>query len=291
MLFILASILASIIILVLFRLIDRSAAVTRHTIVVSYLVSAITGVLFFPIQWQDFPLSWAAYAFFGGVALYVGFSLIGLTTQRNGIAVAGVVTKISVVIPISIGILLLGESVNWLKLLGIFAGLSAVVLVASRSEIKRPATKADTAAVEVSWKLPVLVFFFSGLTDASFKLLQVAGLTTVLFLPFLVLAFGFAFVTSLIHHLVGTDRAMNRQSLFYGVFLGVTNFGTVYFIMKALAIPNWESSLIYPLNHFGVVLGSVLVGVLLFGESLPRRVQLGLVMAIVSIVFLALASA
>ena len=55
MLFILASILASIIILVLFRLIDRSAAVTRHTIVVSYLVSAITGVLFFPIQWQDFP--------------------------------------------------------------------------------------------------------------------------------------------------------------------------------------------------------------------------------------------
>jgi len=267
MLFILASILASIIILVLFRLIDRSAAVTRHTIVVSYLVSAITGVLFFPIQWQDFPLSWAAYAFFGGVALYVGFSLIGLTTQRNGIAVAGVVTKISVVIPISIGILLLGESVNWLKLLGIFAGLSAVVLVASRSEIK------------------------PGLTDASFKLLQVAGLTTVLFLPFLVLAFGFAFVTSLIHHLVGTDRAMNRQSLFYGVFLGVTNFGTVYFIMKALAIPNWESSLIYPLNHFGVVLGSVLVGVLLFGESLPRRVQLGLVMAIVSIVFLALASA
>jgi len=203
--------------------------------------------------------------------LYVGFSLIGLTTQRNGIAVAGVVTKISVVIPISIGILLLGESVNWLKLLGIFAGLSAVVLVASRSEIKRPAIKADTAAVEVStsvsWKLPVLVFFFSGLTDASFKLLQVAGLTTVLFLP------------------------MNRQSLFYGVFLGVTNFGTVYFIMKALAIPNWESSLIYPLNHFGVVLGSVLVGVLLFGESLPRRVQLGLVMAIVSIVFLALASA
>ena len=83
---------------------------------------------------------------------------------------------------------------------------------------------------------------------------------------------------------------MNRQSLFYGVFLGVTNFGTVYFIMKALAIPNWESSLIYPLNHFGVVLGSVLVGVLLFGESLPRRVQLGLVMAIISIVFLALAS-
>ena len=218
---------------------------------VSYLVSAITGVLFFPIQWQDFPLNWAVYAVFGGVALYVGFSLIGLTTQRNGIAVAGVVTKISVVIPISIGILLLGESVNWLKLLGIFAGLSAVVLVAVK-----PATKSDKEAVGAnsigSWNLPLLVFFFSGLTDASFKLLQVAGLTPALFLPFLALAFGFAFVTSLIHHLVGTDRAMNRQSLLYGVLLGVTNFGTIYFIMKALAIPDWESSLIYPLNHFGV---------------------------------------
>ena len=294
MLFVLASILSSIIILVLFRLIDRSAAVTRHTIVVSYLVSAITGVVFFPIQWQDFPLYWAAYAVFGGVALYVGFSLIGLTTQRNGIAVAGVATKISVVIPIGIGILFLGESVNWLKLLGIFAGLSAVALVAVKPATKQAAIKPDNAVVGassmVSWNLPVLVFVFSGLTDASFKLLQVAGLTTVSFLPFLVMAFGFAFVTSLIHHLVGKERSMNRQSLFYGVFLGVTNFGTVYFIMKALAIPNWESSLIYPLNHFGVVLGSVLVGVLLFGESLPRRVQLGLVMAIISIVFLALAS-
>jgi len=148
MLFVLASILASIIILVLFRLIDRSAAITRHTIVVSYLVSAITGVLFFPIQWQDFPLNWAVYAVFGGVALYVGFSLIGLTTQRNGIAVAGVVTKISVVIPISIGILLLGESVNWLKLLGIFAGLSAVVLVAVK-----PATESDKEVVGASSRI------------------------------------------------------------------------------------------------------------------------------------------
>lgn len=98
MLFVLASITSLTAILVLFRLMNQSSASTRPAIVVSYLVSVITGVLLFPVDWQVFARFWLPFALFGGIALYVSFSLIALTTQRNGVAVAGIATKMSVVI-------------------------------------------------------------------------------------------------------------------------------------------------------------------------------------------------
>jgi len=177
----------------------------------------------------------------------------------------------SVVIPICIGVLFLQESVNALKLLGIAAGIAAVFLSAGNS-------------VKVSdWKWPVLVFLGSGVIDASFKLFQVWGVTEAKFPELITTIFSFAFLTGVIHHTISTDRSVNSKSVIGGIALGVTNLGSIFFILKALAQPNWESSVIYPINNFGAVVASTLVALLLFGEKLSPRGVVGVLLAVASI--------
>ena len=282
MFYLAASVTSSILILVLFRYMSGTSAVTRHAIAVSYLVSALTGLVAFESRWHEFPFFWIVPAALEGVAFYIVFRLMGMTAQQNGMAVASVATKMSVVIPVMIGVLLLGESLGVLKLLGVLAGLVAVVLVAINSD-------ESLAAVdrEGRWHLPILVFFSTGLIDASFKLFQVWGLSDSQFLPFIVSVFAFAFLSSLVHHVFSQEKRINRSSLLFGAGLGIANFGTVFFIMKALAIPGWESSIVFPLNHFAVVAVSVLAGLVLFREKLSKRILAGLLLAAMSIVFLA----
>jgi len=285
MFYLAASVTSSILILVLFRYMNGTTAVTRHAIAISYLVSAVTGLVAFQTRWQEFPLLWIAPAALEGLAFYVVFRLMAMTAQQNGVAVASVATKMSVVIPVIIGVLLLGESLGILKLSGVLAGLVAVVLVA----VNRDESLEDVDGAG-RWRLPILVFFSTGLIDASFKLLQVWGLGDEQFLPFIVSVFAFAFLASLVHHALSEDKKINRSSFLFGAGLGVANFGTVFFIMKTLAIPGWESSIIFPLNHFAVVAVSVLAGLVLFREKLSARILAGLALATLSIVSLAVSA-
>jgi len=184
-----------------------------------------------------------------------------------------------------IGVLLLDESLGILKLLGMLAGLVAVVLVAANRD-----GSSEYAGREWRWRLPILVFFSTGLIDASFKLLQVWGLNDAQFLPFIVTVFAFAFLSSLVHHAFSQDKKIKRSSLLFGAGLGIANFGTVFFIMKALAMPGWESSVIFPVNHFAVVAVSVLAGLILFREKLSKRTLAGLLLAALSILSLAVSA-
>lgn len=276
--YILLSVLASTIILVLFRWMQHSAAVTRHAIVVGYLASAISGALIFDVDWSLRSRGWFWPAAFEGVGFYLVFRMMALTTQTAGITVASIATKMGVVIPTLIGIIALGESVNVLKVGGLIFGFLSVFLAAG-----------DRIKV-AQWILPLLVFVCTGLIDASFKLFQVYGLTDQQFPGFVITIFGFAFIASALHHMVLPDRRINQMSVISGVVLGLANLGTVYFVLKALAQPGWESSIVFPLNNFGVVLASTLTAIFLFAERLAVTTVLSLCSAAASIVLLYAAS-
>lgn len=278
MTYLLASIISSTLILVLFRWMQDSPAVTRHTIVVSYLASVLAGATLFDVDWSLTASGWFWPAALEGIGFYIVFRMIALTTQRAGMAVASIATKMSVVIPTSMGILALGESVSALKISGLlFGAVSVFLLVGWRFKVS-------------NWLLPLLVFFCTGLIDASFKLFQIWGLTDEQFPGFVITVFGFAFIASAIHHIVLPDKGINKISAASGVALGLANLGTVYFLLKALAQPAWESSIVYPLNNFGIVLLSTVAAVVVFKERLQLPTVFSLVCALLSIALLYAAS-
>jgi len=246
-------------------------AVTRHAIVVGYLTSATAGAVLFDVDWSLSSKGWFWPAAVEGVFFYLVFRMMALTTQLAGITVASIATKMSVVIPTFIGIVALGESINIFKVSGLIFGILSVFLAAG-------------ARITVSkWVFPIVVFVCTGLIDASFKLFQIWGLTDAQFPGFLITVFGFAFIAAGAHHVLLPDRVINRTSVVSGVALGLANLGTVYFVLKALAQPGWESSIVFPLNNFGIVLVSTLTAIILFGERPATTTKLSLCCAIASI--------
>jgi len=128
MLYIVFTILVSVLILVGFKLFSKFGINSFQAIVVNYLTAALTGILF-----SDNPLSIQA-AFdtsFMHIAIPLGlvfisiFYLISQTAQRISISTASIANKMSVVIPVSIAILFYGEKPDALKYAGIVAALVA----------------------------------------------------------------------------------------------------------------------------------------------------------------------
>ena len=276
--YILASILASTLILVLFRWMEHSKAVTRHSIVVSYLASTTAGIILFDVDWSLSSQGWFLPAALEGIGFYLVFRMMALTTQLTGITVASIATKMSVVIPTLIGIFALDESANVLKVGGLIFGILSVFLAAG------------TRVKVAKWFLPLLVFLCTGLIDASFKLFQIWGLTDAQFPGFVITIFGFAFIAGGVHHILQPDRMINRVSAASGVVLGLANLGTVYFVLKALAQPGWESSIVFPLNNFGIVMASTLTAIVFFGERPAATTKLSLCSAAIAILLLYAAS-
>ncbi|MGU9957285.1 MAG: hypothetical protein ACNYPI_06545 [Arenicellales bacterium WSBS_2016_MAG_OTU3] len=271
-------VLASTSVLIVFRWMQHNGADTRHAILINYLVATITGIILFAPSINTFYAIWFWLAALEGFAFYFVFRLIGKTIQISGVAAASIATRMSVVIPVCVGFFLFDEAITASKLFAIGAGLLAVFLTSSGKSGTR------------SWKWPLLAFVATGLVDVSLKLFQAWAVPEAEFPGFITTIFTFAFITSFCHHLSFKHKRINRPSLISGVVLGVMNFGTVIFILKALAQPGWESSVVFPLNNFGVVTLSTLVAVFVFRERPTTTGWAGLGLAGVSIWLLYLSS-
>ncbi len=275
MIYLILSIASSTCVLIIFRKMKDHGANISHTIMISYFISTLCGLGFFSSGVSDFSSVWAEPWFWPaaieGIGFYLVFISIAKATQKNGVAVASIAGKMSVVIPIAMGVLLLNESITGFKMLGVFAGILAVLLSVS-----------GTLGVK-DMKWPLLVFIGSGVIDASLKIFEQWLRSPEQFPMLITIIFVFALLSALSHHIVSGQGKVEMVSVLSGLVLGVANFGTVYFLLQALALPKWESSVIYAVNNFGVVIFSILVGMVFFREKPGLRGWFGFALAIASI--------
>lgn len=71
-------------------------------------------------------------------------------------------------------------------------------------------------------------------------------------------------------------------------FLGVPNYFSLYFLIKALQNKNLESATIFTLINIGVILLSTFFGILLFKEKLIKQNYLGIALAIIAVILVTL---
>jgi len=219
-----------------------------------------------------------------GALFIIVFNLMAITTQRSGLSVVSVATKMSLAIPILFGLLYYKESLGALKLLGIILALIAVYLVSVKT---KEGIKFDRSLLV----LPVLVFLGSGIIDTSLKFLEDSYVAENDVPIFSATIFGAAATIGLIVNgirLLKGDFSFELKNIIGGIALGVQNYFSVYFLVKALRSDLWESSGIFTVNNVGVVMTSTLVGILFFSEKLGVKNWLGIVFAIVSIFLIAL---
>ncbi len=288
MIWLFLSIATSSLLYVIFKYFGLFKINTLHAIVVNYLAAAITGLLAYQgtIRFEEVANSnWFWYTVILGTLFILIFNVMALTSQKNGLSVAAVASKMSLVIPVVFGIWLYQESMGWLKVLGIILALASVYLTSIKSKDGLPLHKGY-------FILPVLLFLGSGAIDTLIKYAErvhVSNGDEPLFSAVcFAMAFGIGLLVLLFEAING--RFLHWKSIVAGVVLGIPNYFSIYFIIKALKT-DMESSVVFPINHVGTVLFTALLGYVLFNERLHRQNYYGILLAVVAIVCIAFAKA
>lgn len=260
---------------------------TLQAIVVNYIVAFSLGI-FSADAFGKIMIIHRQPWFYGALILGLLFVLIffvmALTSQKNGISVASVVGKMSVVIPIIFGIVLYNESVNYLKIIGVLIALSAVYL-SSAKEKEQHAKKAGLL-------LPVLLFLGSGIIDTTLKFVETnyVSLTDVSF--FSGSLFGIAAIFGILiligKQLISKEKIV-LKNIIAGITLGIPNYFSIVFLIKALQNEDIDSSTFFTINNVGVVVVSTLIGLSLFKESFTTKNKIGISLAILGIILVSIA--
>ncbi|MEZ4779627.1 MAG: EamA/RhaT family transporter [Flavobacteriaceae bacterium] len=287
MISLLFSILASTIILVVFKLFERFRIHNFQAIVVNYLVAGTFGFVMQSDAGKIAALpqfSWFYYALALGSFFITIFFLMALTTQRSGLSVVSVATKMSVVIPILFGLLYYHESLGIFKGLGILLALVAVYLTSIKN-------KHGITIQKKNLIYPLLVFLGSGIIDTGIKFLEeafVAPEDVAVFSSVLFYAAGSMGLVALLYQKLKGTLHFEAKSIIGGIALGIPNFFSVYCLVGALRSDFMESSGIFTVNNIGVVMLSTFVAIIAFKEKLIPKNWLGILLAIASIVLIAL---
>lgn len=266
---------------VIFKYFSRFKVENLQAITVNYAVAGGLGML---LSAEDLDYasvvreSWILGALGMGVSFIVTFNLIALSSQRVGVGITSVANKMSLVIPVIAGVVLMGESLGGAKLLGVVLAVVAVMLAIW------PQRESQFDPKDLY--LPVLIFFGSGMLDTVLNYLRATKVGDEDFALFTSMLFMTAFITGVITVLFkGLQMRLefSRTTIIAGIALGIPNYFSIYFLLKALDHPQLESTVVFPVVNTGIVLLSTLVAFFLFNER-PSRVNLiGVALAAISI--------
>ena len=217
-------------------------------------------------------------------ALFVSiFFVMAMTAQRNGVSVTSIAGKMSVVIPVLFGVFLYNESVTFLKILGIIIALVAVYL---------SSVKEDKSENTGTLLFPVLLFLGSGAIDTILKYVQVNHVADEDVSIFSGSLFGIAAIFAVLILAIKSIKkreAFGFKNVIAGIILGVPNYYSIVFLIKALQNKNFESSTLFTINNVAIVIVSTLVGLLLFKEKFSLKNKIGVALAILGIVLVTIA--
>lgn len=282
--FVVISILCSVGVSILIKLARRRELSYLQLIVWNYPVSILCSYFFLNVDLKDSEftnLPWTVYIALG-ILLPSIFVYIANTIRYSGIAIAEVAQRVSLFIPLLAAGFLFNEQISTNKMLGIVLGFLAIALCVGWQ--KGPTTTNDAKRY---WQYPLLVFLGMGVIDVLFK--KVATYTAVPYTNSLFFIFVIAFFIALLYLLFWLKfkkHSFDWKAIFWGMGLGVLNFGNILFYMKAhKALPE-NPSVVFTAMNIGVMSLGAVVGVLVFGEKLSRINKLGVLLAIVAVLII-----
>ena len=282
MIYLLLSVLSSTAIFVLFKLFNKYNVDTLQAIVFNYITACSCGILLYnkPVNIDSFISENWFYAALGLGFLFISiFNVMALTAQKNGLSVASVASKMSVIIPILFSIVVYNEIISFKKIIGIILALLAVYLTSIKPKSNVVLTKAIY--------LPIILFLGSGVIDTSVNHFAPKG-NLPLFLSIIFACAGVIGLVSVSVKATKTKQKFNPKSIPFGIALGIVNYSSMYFLLKALRVDGYESSAIFTINNVAIVAVSCLTGLLLFKEVISSKNWIGIGLALISIILVTL---
>lgn len=286
MFYLILSVLISSSLFVVFKLFETYKIDTLQAIIINYMVAFCIGYTMSDVKIEitEIPRqSWFVGAFLLGVLFVTVFNTMAITAQKNGLSVASVAGKMSVVVPVIFGVLVYNESLGALKIFGILLALIAVYLTSMKGAV---------VAERKYLIYPLLLFLGSGIIDTAIKYVETTYVQEGGVPIFSATIFMFAFCFGLLFLLMKSIKQKVKfefKNIIGGIILGVPNYFSIDFLLRALKTDGLESSTLFTINNVSVVLLTTIFGLLLFKEKLLIKNKIGILLAVVSIILVAIA--
>jgi len=224
-----------------------------------------------------------------GVLFILMFVVIAKSSQIVGIAITTVSNKMSVIIPITFSILIdpLDKLTN-LKAAGIILAILAVFL----SVYRKRKIEFDPRNIY----LPIILFLGMGIVDSIVKYAQQYYVNDDVLPLFTVILFIMAAIAGLVTKLLRKTpfkALVNPKVLMWGILLGISNYGSLYFVIKALNYKDTYGghiggSVVFGINNLGIIALSVIIGLLVFKEKILKINWVGIIISFIAIYILSI---
>lgn len=290
MIFLIFSILSSAAIYVIFKYLDRFKINTFNVIIINYITAAILGLLLTRAHADIFPLyknTWFPYSIIIGILFILMFVVIARSSQVVGIAVTTISNKMSVIIPISVSLMIDPFDVlTNFKAVGIALAILAVFL----SVYRKRKVEFDPRYIY----LPIMLFLGMGLVDSFVKYAQQYYVADDVLPIFTVILFAMAAIAGLITKFLrktSFKELIDKKILLWGIALGFSNYGSLYFLIKALNYKNslgntMDGSVVFGINNLGIIALSVIIGLIVFKEKFLKINWIGIILSLFAIYIL-----
>ncbi|OFZ02241.1 MAG: hypothetical protein A3K10_06375, partial [Bacteroidetes bacterium RIFCSPLOWO2_12_FULL_31_6] len=248
MVYLLLSILCSTCLFISFKWFEKYKIDSFQAIVFNSITAAICGILTSDSAFSISELlqkPWLLNACFIGIAFIISLYLFSLSIIKIGISITTVMNKISVLVPVVFAFWFYHETITAIKIVGIALGLLSIYFLTYKEETKKPEQK--------YLYLPIAIFILGGLTSLYIKYTQQTLLSGSDHSIFSSAIFSMAAICSVPILLFRmTYLKIKIKNIIGGILLGIPNYGSIFFLVKALDVGIGKSALYFSLNSVGV---------------------------------------
>lgn len=273
------------IVVILFKLFPKYKVDNLQALIFNYITAATLGFIMFTLNGGTFSITsvlnanWILHAIAIGVLFIVVFNFYAYGTQKVGVAISTVANKMSMIFPTIVGLVLYAETDFIIyKVLGFLFAVIGIYLTS---------TKNGKLSFDKKHLWIILAIFIGqGIADVLFgycsRLPGAQGQTELIFVVLFIIAslVGFIMMTG---KSLGGKAKFEAKNILWGIAVGIPNYGTLFFMFRALQTSGFDQSEVYPIISMGAVFSSALIGWLIFKEKLTRTNWLGIIFAILGI--------
>ena len=285
MFYLIATILLNVVISVVFKLFPKYNINALQAIVANYFVCVITGCVstgHIPFTMAAMHVDWLPWAIIMGVSFICIFNLLAYSTRVDGITTTIIASKLSLVIPVIFSLLVYKEHATIAKIAGVLLAFPAVYLT---TRVEGDNHKPQS----LLW--PALIFVGGGFLDTVTNYVQLHFLsTTDSQAAYTIFVFATAATTGAIVImvlLIMKRITLQWRNLVAGILIGVPNYFSIYYFIRALNSNFLESSASIPVLNIGILTASALTAIIIFKEHVNVLRIIGMVTSVVAILLIA----
>ena len=215
---------------------------------------------------------------FSGIMYLVSFVFMQWNMRKNGVVLTSTFTKLGVLVPTIMAIVVFREQPKLMQTLGIILAIAAIIIIHFDKD-NDGAAKAVGGSFKIWLLLQLLV---SGFTDSLANIYDKAGSAALkdhyLFYTFLA-ALALAVIMTF-----KKKVKVSKWDLIFGFIIGIPNYFSASFLL--LALQSVPAIITYPVYSVGTIVAISAASVVLFKEQISSRKRVALLIVMLALVLL-----